>query len=135
MVATPLPASDIDTAIPAAQSIQSELFNPSADQAQVMAKHAIRYDGRQYLLGPYRYDRLSDAVNYATLMAGRGTAVPETSASAAPAFAAPTDDDIAVMKSLGIAFVGGIYTLGGYRYDRLSDAVNYANLRAQRITS
>jgi hypothetical protein len=34
-----------------------------------------------------------------------------------------------LMAGLDITFVGGVYHLGPYRYDRLSDAVNYARLQ------
>src|SRR5690242_16081296 len=39
----------------------------------------------------------------------------------------PSADDWQTMTALGISYGGGIYRLGEYRYDRLADALAYAN--------
>ncbi|WP_139237659.1 hypothetical protein [Variovorax sp. OV329] len=44
---------------------------PRETQAQ-MTELAIGFDGRQYTYCSYRYDRLSDAINYVQLMRSRG---------------------------------------------------------------
>lgn len=116
-----------------ADSSSQESFSTSMQAARLMTEHAITYDGRQYLYGPYRYDRLSDAVNYATLQATRGIKIPPVASAVAFAVLTPTQGDQQLMQSLDITFVDGVFHLGGYRYDRLSDAVNYARLRSQRI--
>jgi len=38
---------------------------------QEMEEHDITFDGERYAYGEYRYDKLSDAVRYAKLQAGR----------------------------------------------------------------
>ena len=43
---------------------------PLTDQ-QEMEQHGITFDGERYSYGEYRYDKLSDAVRYAKLQAGR----------------------------------------------------------------
>lgn len=50
-----------------------------------------------------------------------------------PRTVSPTSSDVVLMQSLGITFGDGHYSIGGYRYGRLSDAVNYARLKAQGI--
>lgn len=45
----------------------------------------------------------------------------------------PTASELSVMQSLGITFGEGQYSIGGYRYGLLRDAVNYAKLKAQGI--
>lgn len=47
----------------------------------------------------------------------------------------PQSSDLEVMRALGITFGDGYYRIGGYRYGKLSDAVNYAKLKAQGIAS
>ena len=44
-----------------------EAFFPEPDEAQraQMAALAITFEGGAYRLGPYRYDRLADAIDYA----------------------------------------------------------------------
>lgn len=43
--------------------------------------------------------------------------------------------DLELMQSLGITFGDGHYSISGYRYGQLSEAVHYATLKAQRIAS
>lgn len=40
-----------------------------------------------------------------------------------------------MMQALGITYLDGHYSIGGYRYGLLSEAVHYATLKAQRIAS
>ena len=47
-------------------------------------------------------------------------------------FAAPTDEERTLMATLAIEFANGAYRFDGFRYDGLSDAVNYAKLTLQR---
>lgn len=118
-----------------APAAQPEIQLPSTQDGELMAKHAISYDGKRYLLGPYRYDRLADAVNYAQLMAAKGVAMPAVGNTMPFVTAALTQSDRDVMLTLGITLENGVYRLSDYRYDRLADAVHYARLKTQRIAS
>lgn len=45
---------------------------PTDDAAvDAMRRYGITYNGSQYVLGPYRYDKLADAINYAQQQANR----------------------------------------------------------------
>jgi hypothetical protein len=102
------------------------------ERERQMAQWRIGYDGRRYLRNGYRYDRLEDAVAYASLMGSRPAREDTAGAFAhARAFAPPTDAQRSLMASLGIRFEEGAYKYHTFRYDDLSDAVNYAK-RAPR---
>lgn len=45
--------------------------HPPLTDEQEMEEHDITFDGERYAYGEYRYDKLSDAVRYAKLQAGR----------------------------------------------------------------
>lgn len=97
------------------------------DHERQMAEFSIGRDGLRYHYNGYRYDNWQDAVAYASLMRDRpwqddagGSFVPGK--KLAPA----TDAEHALMGSLGIRFDDGAYRFGDFRYDGLSDAVNYA---------
>ena len=109
---------------------------PSTAQPELerqMAEFGIGYDGLHYEYKGYQYGRLADAIAYASLMRSRPT---QESAGGTfmkrKAFAAPTDVDRTLMASLAIDFKDGAYRFEGFRYDGLSDAVNYARLMLQR---
>ena len=100
---------------------------------RLMLVYAITFDGRQYLYDRYRYDRLADAVNYARLQ------VPHRSSSdpiegppprIVESIETPGEPQLALMRELGITFQSGVYHLGEYRYDHLSDAIEYARLKS-----
>jgi hypothetical protein len=100
---------------------------PPAERERLMAEFAITFNGRHYQSGRHRYGRLADAVNYAQ----RQRSNPGDPLGAAPpqAAEAPTEAQRLLMSSLGITFQDGVYRLGDYRYDRLTDALEYANLK------
>jgi hypothetical protein len=115
----------------------SQLRELSGESERVMAELSITHDGRRYYYAGYRYDRLDDAVNYARLQRSRNGEM-QTGAQLRPAETRDASPDKAqerLMATLSITFENGRYHLGGYRYDRLGDAVNYANLRRHRIAS
>ena len=115
----------------------SQLPELSSESESVMAELSITHDGRRYFCAGFRYDRLVDAVNYARQQRSRNGET-QMSAQLRPAEtrdAAPDKAQERLMASLSITFENGTYHLGGYRYDRLGDAVNYANLRMHRIAS
>ena len=89
---------------------------------------AITFDGRQWCLGPYRYDRLADADRYADLLRARPGGMEELDAPQPPrAIREPGALERETMRGLAITFEAGTYRLGPYRYDRLADAVAYAS--------
>jgi hypothetical protein len=120
----------------AEDAFTSEGGQPSSVQPELerrMAEFGIGYDGRQYEYNGYRYGRLADAIAHARLMRSRPTQEEGggTFMQRKP-FAAPTDADRTLMDSLTIDFDDGAYRFEGFRYDDLSDAVNYARLMLQR---
>lgn len=54
---------DAEAPVPLAQPVET----PDEAQRELMASLAITFHDGIYLLGPYRYDRLGDAVSYARL--------------------------------------------------------------------
>jgi hypothetical protein len=54
-----------------AAPIETAANAPSTIQRGLMTGLDIHYDGRDYHFREYRYEHLSDAVNYATLMRSR----------------------------------------------------------------
>lgn len=110
------------------------------DRERVMDELAIRQDGASYIYNGYRYERLGDAVNYAMLMRSRETAGGELEMPSGPfssihAPQGPSDEERALMSSLGIYCKQGKYQFENYRYDRLTDAVLYARLAQRRTTA
>jgi hypothetical protein len=100
--------------------------------ASQMAELHIRYNGRSYHYGSYRYDRFMDAVNYARLDRERGFSEVSGEGAAMHQVALPTEADRVLMQALAITFADGAFRWREYRYDRLSDAAAYATLHASR---
>jgi hypothetical protein len=86
----------------------------------------ISFDGRAYHYGQYSYDRLEDALNYAKLERAK----PDFRGAPAPQrwkqWEGPTLDERAQMAAHHVAYEGGRYRYGPYRYDSLADALDYA---------
>lgn len=99
------------------------------ERERLMAEFSIAFNGRHYLYGSYRYDHLSDAVNYARLRRASVGAEEQIGAMPAPEqVEAPSESQRQLMSTLDITFLHGLYRLGTYRYDRLADAIAYARL-------
>lgn len=97
------------------------------ERERLMAEFSIAFNGRRYLYGSYRYDHLSDAVNYARLQRANASAGEQIGAMPAPEqVEAPNESQRQLMSTLDITFLHGVYRLGTYRYDRLADAIAYA---------
>ena len=75
----------------------------------------------------YRYDRFAEAANYARLDRSRPFA-DSRGDDGAPLerTPAPTGEERALMRTLGITFADGVFHWRHYRYERLDDAVAYA---------
>lgn len=101
----------------------------NADQRHKVAQYGIGFDGRYYSYLGYRYDRLSDALNYAALDSSR----PCWQCSDEPVQWLephhPTDAEQALMATMAVTFDGKYYVYEGYRYDRCLDAISYAKLK------
>lgn len=107
-----------------------------AERFRTMTEFSIGFDGRQYDVFGYRYDRLADAAGYARLMRTRNPG----NARARPLWEMPRDllpdgpeePELRLMAAHGITFAAGNYHYRGFRYSRLVDAVGYAQMLADR---
>ena len=99
------------------------------ERERLMAEFFVAFNGRHYFYGPYRYNHLADALNYARLQRANVGAREQFGAMPAPQpVEAPSESDRQLMNTLDITFLDGVYQLGAYRYDRLAHAVAYARL-------
>jgi hypothetical protein len=98
---------------------------------RLMLAFDITFDGRKYVYGPYRYDRLADAVNFARLQLSRpsSTANEGCPLGVSKPCETPTVSQEKLMSEFGITFEAGVYRLKEYRYDRLDDAIEYARIK------
>lgn len=104
---------------------------PTAELAAEAAALEVSFDGHRYRFRAYRYDRLDDALRYARIE----HALPGFAADPAfrPLWLPAWQPDAAqrgLMARWHIAFEGGRFALGPWRYDRLDDAVAYAQRTA-----
>lgn len=98
-----------------------------------MAEHAIGWDGLHYSYHGYCYDRLADAVAYAELRRERSDE-PDPGGSFTPAQprVPPNETQLRLMALWSVDWEKGHYRFGPYRYDKLEDALNYAQLIEER---
>lgn len=102
------------------------------DAERRMIELSILRSGRYYYYAGYRYDRLADAIAYAEVVRARRERQldpPWLMPSVMPPVdsgSLPNRDDRKLMSEFGISFSDGRFTLSGFHYDRLADAVNYA---------
>jgi len=87
----------------------------------------IWFDGRAYHYRQYCYDRLQDAIGYATVDPDRPQFHEELLPRHWKEWHGPTPAEAAQMKTFGIDYEHGFYCYGAYRYDFLADALNYAS--------
>ncbi|MEN3276056.1 MAG: hypothetical protein V7631_1846 [Massilia sp.] len=93
------------------------------DSAQAFG---ISFDGRAYHYGQYSYDRFADALGYAKLDRARPGFHEEARPHDWPQWAGPTQQELTQMAAHDIAYSGGRYCYGPYRYDLLVRALEYA---------
>jgi hypothetical protein len=119
--------SDASSDAAAVDVFTSEGGRPLSGEAErEMQELGVEVDGPDYCYKGYRYERLTDALAYARLrrlMPGREDDSP---ARRPRPLTAPSEDDRALMASLGIEFDGRAFRFADYRYDRLEDAVSSA---------
>lgn len=95
----------------------------------------VHFDGRRYQYNGYRYDRLSDAIAQAALTHRRPLLLDTKGPYCAAAAVSPvpqSEQDRKAMALLGIVVDGGSYLWGEHRYDKLDDAIAYAELMLGR---
>lgn len=112
---------------------------PAADRTPMpkpedwLLRQSVGFDGRHYQYNGYRYDRLADAIAHVALTRARPCLLdPKGPHSLEGSTEPPTAHDRATMASLGIVAIGKAYRWGAFRYDRLEDAVAYAELMRRR---
>jgi hypothetical protein len=97
------------------------------EREQTMHEYGIGFDGLRYDFHGYRYDRLADALAYARLMRMRPTSDnPRGPYVRGATVVGPSESDRRSMATLGIGYDAGTYRYETFRYDRLGDAVRYA---------
>lgn len=115
----------LSTVSDSASESQRDDISPAAQNHAM--QFGIAFNGTQFVYRDFKYDRLSDAVAYAELDCAREHNSPLPSPTgdwiARPL---PNTDDQALMKQYGIFFEDWRYRFHEFRYDHLSDAVNYA---------
>lgn len=101
-----------------------------AVRTRLMDKYSITYNGRHYGRDSYLYDHLGDAVRYARIQhsANRNESGPRRRPESVET---PNDSQRSLMTELGITFADGVYRFGAFRYERLSDAIDYAKLKGR----
>ena len=123
----------ISTRLPSESVSASEAVtrvNEPGERERLMADLAITYNGRHYEYDVYRYDHLTDAVNYATLQRSKAPRDDEARPTPSREYVEdPDESQRALMATLAITFQDGTYRLGAFQYDRLADAVDYARLQ------
>jgi len=102
-------------------------LSPTA-RSRLLAKYSITYNGRHYEKDNHRYDSLADAVRHGKLQRTRvmNTIRPQQLAEKVEA---PNETQRRIMAELGVTFADGVYTFGVFHYERLADAVEYAQLQ------
>lgn len=97
-----------------------------ADLGRAM-RLGISFNGTQFVYCDFKYDRLSDAIAYAELgVRPEGKLALATSAADWLPRPIPDSADQALMQQFAVSFEDWRYKFRDYRYDRLSDALNYA---------
>jgi len=92
----------------------------------------IWFDGRAYHYRQYRYDRLQDAITYATVDRGRPGFHEEPLPLHWEEWQAPTFAEAAQMTRFGIVYEHGHFRYGAYQYEVLADALDYARHALER---
>ncbi|WBS01961.1 hypothetical protein OU994_27505 [Pseudoduganella sp. SL102] len=101
--------------------------NPASNPADTGTALEVTFDGRHYHFRQHCYDRLDDALRYASAQHATPGFVrdPAFRPQWLPEFA-PDEAQLRLMRELDIGFAAGRFSFGAYRYDRLEDAVAFA---------
>lgn len=106
---------------------------PGPDEKRLITEYGIGFDGRYYRYREYRYDHLADAIRYAELERARGGRQPAEDQPQWLEPLKPTEDERVLMEQFAVAFDGKFFLYEGYRYERCTDAINYARLKKPKI--
>ncbi len=99
---------------------------PESERNRAM-QLGISFNGNQFIYRDFRYDQLPDAIKYAESDIKRqGKPATPTHPEDWLPRPLPSSEDQALMKQYGIVFEAWRYRYQDYRYDRLADAVKYA---------
>ncbi|MDZ5456816.1 CrpP-related protein [Azohydromonas lata] len=112
---------------------QGGVDDSALQELRLRADLGIRCLGWRYEYRGFRYDRLADAVAYAKLDRARqppGNFGEAALADEAPCL--PAGEERQTMTQWAIAFDAGSYRFQNFRYERLSDALAYAQLVKRR---
>jgi hypothetical protein len=116
-------------AVPRKRDWKADIAHLAPDvRARLMTKYSITHNGRHYERGEYRYDLLADAVIYAKFQhsLGRNEIGPTQRTEI---IEAPNALQRRLMTEWCITFQDGVYHFGAFRYERLSDAIDYVDLK------
>lgn len=111
--------------------VDAHPLDERVDARRSMAEFGITQRGRFFLLRGYRYDRLEDATAYAHVLQmpgheesrqDREIATPDPAVDEQ----APDASARSEMERLGVSSIGGRFCFKEFRYDRLADALAYA---------
>jgi hypothetical protein len=108
----------------------TELERKTEEERHRLGGAGVGFDGRKYRYKSFSYDKSSDALNYSRL--DRTRLVSGSAPKDHPEWVeatVPTPIEQQQMKDLGITYDGKYYRYKEYRYDRVADAVNYAQLK------
>lgn len=114
---------------PISNSQHPELERKSEEERHRLGAAGVGFDGRKYRYKSFSYDKSTDALNYSHLDRVRHGS--ESESKDLPEWLdaiVPTDAERLQMKRLGITFDGKHYRYQEYSYDRVADALNYAQL-------
>ena len=107
----------------------NELERVSEEERHRLGGAGVGFDGRKYRYKSYSYDKSTDALNYSRLDRTRLGSESETKDPPEWVDAiVPTGAERQQMEKMGITYDGKHYRYKEYRYDRVADAVNYAQL-------
>lgn len=101
----------------------------------VESELGIWFDGRAYHYLQYRYDRLPDAVAYASVDRSRPGFLAEALPSQWEEWNEPDEAEMTRMAPFGITYEHGYYCYGPFRYDFLDDALDYARRALMTLES
>lgn len=116
------------------KSLGNVLCNVSHQESDesLAARFEVTFDGKRYAFRQYRYDRFHDALRYAMGEHVKDGFVSDD--AFCPIWKAaycPSGDEEAAMQSHRISYVEGHFVFGCYRYDRLDDAIAFAEIHPE----
>ncbi|MGO4382332.1 hypothetical protein [Pseudoduganella sp. RAF53_2] len=104
-----------------------EIGGPQQMDESLGARFEISFDGKRYAFRQHRYDHFDDALRYAVSEHFKDGFLPDD------AFQAhwevpycPSGLEQELMKLHGVVYVACRFRYGGYRYEKLCDAVAFA---------